>query len=252
MILQRNIIYLLLFICIMSLFGLLSPWPTLVNVCAGLFAGATIGILTSVTQYYKIRKEYFVNLFVLLKDFYKVFVVDEELLCEFITYLREHDFDEITSCEGFKDFDEVNNGFVDRYSNLPFTCNHTEYISLNPFNKKTINLLERLDHEIWFTRGELIKFHSELLNVTESQSLEDIDDFICSRTLAYEALASGIQRIYSYAESICQRMKLMHTKEYQEFIYYADDAYIAVEGNEEYILYGNLLDENEDDELEIQ
>ena len=251
MILQRNIIYLLLVICIMSLFGLLSPWPTLVNVCAGLFSGATIGILTSVTQYYKIRKEYFVNLFVLQKDFYKVFVVDEELLCESITYLREHDFDEITSCEGFKDFDEVNNDFVERYSKLPFTCNHAEYISLNPFNKKTINLLERLDHEIWFARGELIKFHSELLNVTESQSLEDIDDCICSRTLAYEALASGIHRIYSYAESICQRMKLMHTKEYQEFIYYADDAYIAVEGNEEYILYGNVLDENEDDELEL-
>ena len=251
MILQRNIIYLLLVICILSLFGLLSPWPTLVNVCAGLFSGATIGILTSVTQYYKIRKEYFVNLFVLLKDFYKVFVVDEELLCESITYLREHDFDEITSCEGFKDFDVVKNDFVERYSKLPFTCNHAEYISLNPFNKKTINLLERLDHEIWFARGELIKFHSELLNVTEAQSLEDIDDCICSRTLAYDALASGIRRIYFYAESICQRMKLMHTKEYKEFIYYADDAYIAVEGNEEYILYGNVLDENEDDELEL-
>lgn len=235
----------------MSLFGLLSPWSTLVNVSAGLFSGATIGILTSVPQYYKIRKEYFVDLFVLLKDFYKVFVVDEELLCESITYLREHDFDEITSCEGFKDFDEVNNDFVERYSKLPFTCNHAEYISLNPFSKKTINLLERLDHEIWFARGELIKFHSELLNVTESQSLEDIDDCIYSRTLAYEALSSGIQRIYSYAESICHRMKLMHTKEYQGFIYYADDAYIAVEGNEEYILYGNVLDDNEDDELEL-
>ena len=235
----------------MSLFGLLSPWSTLVNVSAGLFSRATIGILTSVTQYYKIRKEYFVNLFVLLKDFYKVFVVDEELLCESITYLREHDFDEITSCEGFKDFDEVNNDFVERYSKLPFTCNHAEYISLNPFSKKTINLLERLDHEIWFARGELIKFHSELLNVTESQSLEDIDDCIYSRSLAYEALSSGIQRIYSYAESICHRMKLMHTKEYQGFIYYADDAYIAVEGNEEYILYGNVLDDNEDDELEL-
>ena len=251
MILQRNIIYLLLVICIMSLFGLLSPWSTLVNVSAGLFSGATIGILTSVTQYYKIRKEYFVNLFVLLKDFYKVFVVDEELLCESITYLREHDFDEITSCEGFKDFDEVNNDFIERYSKLSFTCNQAEYISLNPFNKKTINLLERLDHEIWFARGELIKFHSELLNVTESQSLEYIDDCIYSRTLAYEALSSGIQRIHSYAESICHRMKLIHTKEYQGFIYYADDAYIAVEGNEEYILYGKVLEDDEDDELEL-
>ena len=72
-----------------------------------------------------------------------------------------------------------------------------------------------------------------------------------SRTLAYEALASGIQRIYSYAESICQRMKVIPTKEYQGFIYYADDAYIAVEGNEEYIPYGNVLDDNEDDELEL-
>ena len=251
MILQRNIIYLLLAICLISLGGLLSPWPTIVNVCSGLLSGATIGILTSITQYYKIRKEYFESLLVLLKDIYKVFVVDEELLCNSITYLREHSLEEIGACEGFKDFDEVNNDIVERYSTLPSSCNYVEYVSLNPFNKKTINLLERLDHEIWFARGELIKFHSELLNVTESQSLEDIDDCIYSRTLAYEALSSGIQRIYSYAESICQRMKLIPTKEYQGFIYYADDAYIAVEGNEEYILYGNVLDDNEDDELEL-
>ena len=73
MILQRNIIYLLVLICSVSLWGLLSPWPTLVNVSSGLLSGAVIGILTSVTQYYKIREEYFANLLVLLKDFYKVF-----------------------------------------------------------------------------------------------------------------------------------------------------------------------------------
>ena len=249
MILQRNIICLLLAICLISLGGLLSPWPTIVNVCSGLLSGATIGRLTSITQYYKIRKEYFESLLVLLKDFYKVFVVDEELLCNSITYLREHSFEEIGACEGFKDFDEVNNDIVERYSTLPSSCNYVEYVSLNPFNKKTRKLLKGLNHEIWFARGELIKFHSELLNVTEARSVEDIDSCICSRTLAYEAIASGIQRIYSYAEEICQCLKLKNTKEYQGFIYYADDAYIAVEGNEEYILYGNVLDENEDDEL---
>lgn len=252
MILQRNIIYLLVLICSVSLWGLLSPWPTLVNVSSGLLSGAVIGILTSVTQYYKIREEYFANLLVLLKDFYKVFVVDEQLLCDSITYLREHTFDEIGECEGFKDFHTVNNDLIERYSNLPLTCNFTEYVSLNPFNKKTRNLLERLDHEIWFARGELIKFHSELLDVTDAQSLDDIDDCICSRTLAYDALASGIQRMFSYGESIFQRLKLIRTKEYRSFIYYADDAYIAVEGNGEYILYGSVLDENEDDELELQ
>lgn len=239
----------MLAICLISLGGLLSPWPTIVNVCSGLLSGATIGILTSITQYYKIRKEYFESLLVLLKDFYKVFVVDEELLCNSITYLREHSFEEIGACEGFKDFDEVNNDIVERYSTLPSSCNYVEYVSLNPFNKKTRKLLKGLNHEIWFARGELIKFHSELLNVTEARSVEDIDSCICSRTLAYEAIASGIQRIYSYAEEICQCLKLKNTKEYQGFIYYADDAYIAVEGNEEYILYGNVLDENEDDEL---
>ena len=239
----------MLAICLISLGGLLSPWPTIVNVCSGLLSGATIGRLTSITQYYKIRKEYFESLLVLLKDFYKVFVVDEELLCNSITYLREHSFEEIGACEGFKDFDEVNNDIVERYSTLPSSCNYVEYVSLNPFNKKTRKLLKGLNHEIWFARGELIKFHSELLNVTEARSVEDIDSCICSRTLAYEAIASGIQRIYSYAEEICQCLKLKNTKEYQGFIYYADDAYIAVEGNEEYILYGNVLDENEDDEL---
>ena len=251
MILQRNIIYILLIISLMSLCGLLSPWTTLVNISSGLLSGAVIGILTSITQYYNIRKEYLTDLLVQLKDFYKVFVVDEELLCNSITYLREHSFDEIGACEGFKDFTEVNNDIIERYSNLPSTCNYTDYVSLNPFDKKTRKLFKRIDHEIWFARGELIKFHNELLNVTEAQSPEDIDDCICSRTLAYEALASGIQRIYSYAEAICQCLKLMHTKEYQSFIYYADDAYIAVEGNEEYILYGNVLDEKEYDELEL-
>lgn len=247
MVLQRNIIYLLALISLVSLGCLLSPWPTVINVSSGLLSGATIGILTSVTQYNKIRKEYFASLLVLLKDFYRVFVIDEELLGNSITYLRKHSFEEVGDCAGFKDFEVVNCDIVERYTNLPSSCNYTEYVSLNPFNKRIRKLLKGLNHEIWFARGELIKFHSELLNVTECQSYEDLGSCIYSRILAYEALASGVQSIYFYAEEICKCLRLMSTKEYQAFIYYADDAYIAVEANEEYILYGRVQDECEDD-----
>ena len=234
-------------ICIMSLGGLLSPWQTLINVCSGLLSGAIIGLLTSIAQYHKIRQEYFANLLVLLKDYCKVFVVDEELLCKSITFLREHDFEEVQSCNGFKDFDEVNNDIIERYTNLPATCNYTEYVPINPFDKKTKKILKDLDFEIFFARGELIKFHSELLDVKEAKVSGDLDSCLGSRTLLYEALASGIQNIYSDAESISSRCDLQNTKEYRLWLQYADDAYDAIIENEEYLVYGELLDDIDDE-----
>lgn len=247
MILQRNIIYLMMAICIMSIGGLLSPWPTLINVCSGLLSGSIIGLLTSITQYHKIRKDYFAGLLELLNDYYKVFVVDEELLCKSITFLREHDFEEVQSCKGFNDFEEVNSDIIERYTNLPSTCNYTEYVSINPFDTKTRKMLKSLNFEIAFARGELIKFHSELLDVKEAKVSGDLDSCLGSRTLLYEALASGIQNIYSDAESISSRCDLQNTKEYRLWLQYADDAYDAIIENEEYLVYGELLDDIDDE-----
>ena len=123
MVLQRNIIYLLSLICVVSFVGLLSPWPTIVNVSSGLLSGATIGVLTSITQYYRIRYEYLTNLLVILKDFYRVFVVDEELLNKSITYLREHSLEEVHACKGFEDFEEVNNDIIERYNRISKSFN---------------------------------------------------------------------------------------------------------------------------------
>ena len=39
----------------------------------------------------------------------------------------------------------------------------------------------------------------------------------------------------------------MNTKECQSLLSYADDAYSAICENEEYAVYGQMLDENEDD-----
>lgn len=247
MILQRNVIYLFSLVAIVSVVGLFSPWSTLVNVCSGLLSGAIIGILTSITPYNRIRGEYLANLLIQLQDFYKVFVVDEELLYKSITFLREHSLEDVQVCKGFKDFDEVNNDIIERYTNLPSTCNYTEYVSLNPFDKKSRKILKSLDFEIGFTRGELIKFHGELLDVKEAKSSEDLDSCLYSRTLLYQALSSGINNIYCDAQIITQRLKLMNTKECQSLLSYADDAYSAICENEEYAVYGQMLDENEDD-----
>ena len=103
------------------------------------------------------------------------------------------------------------------------------------------------DFEIFFARGELIKFHSELLDVKEAKSSEDLDSCLYSRTLLYQALSSGINNIYCDAQIITQRLKLMNTKECQSLLSYADDAYSAICENEEYAVYGQMLDENEDD-----
>lgn len=247
MILQRNIIYLLSIICLISFIGLFSTSDMLVNVCSGLFSGATIGVLTSIAQYRKIKTEYFASLFSLLKDYYKVFVVDEELLAKSITFLREHSFEEIRSCDGFKDFTEVNNDLLDRYNSCPL-FSHSEYVSLNPFDKKSGQLLKQIDFEIWFAKNEVIKFHDELLNVSEVQDMSDLEDCIYSRTLLYTALSSGIQRTYAYAESIAHKFNLTKTKEYRYWEQYAEDAYAAVSENEEYLVYGDdVFDEAEED-----
>ena len=252
MILQRNIVYIMTLISIVSFVGLLSTCSTLVNVCSGLLSGAIIGILTSMTQYFRIRGEYLTNLLIQLKDFYRVFVVDEELLYKSITFLREHNFKEVQACKGFKDFDEVNNDIIERYTALPATCNYAEYVSINPFDKKSKKMLKSIDFEIAFARGELIKFHSELLDVKDAESSGDLDDCLYSRTLLYEALASGIQNMYVDAESISKRCNLQNTQEYKSWLQYADDAYTAIVENEEYAILGNKIDESEDEDEEFE
>lgn len=142
----------------------------------------------------------------------------------------------------------MNNDIIERYTHLPSTFNYPEYVSINPFDKKSRKILKKIDFEIGFARGELIKFHSELLDVKDAKLSEDLDSCFYSRTLLYEALASGIQNIFHYAQVLVQRLGLKDTKEYQSFISYADDAYFAVIENEEYLIYVNSLDENEDDE----
>ena len=222
--------------------------PILVNISSGLFSGATIGLLTSITQYHKIRSQFFVELFTVLKEYYKVFVVDDELLSKSITFLREHDIDEINNCTGFKDFTEVNNDIIERYNNCSSTFSCSDYVPLNPFDRTSRKLLKKIDFEIWFTRSEVLKFHSELLPVTELQEPSDIDDCIAARVMVYSALSIGVQQIFYYTEAIAQRQNLTNTKEYRNWLEYADDAYSSISENQEYILYGGPLDEFDDEE----
>ena len=113
-------------------------------------------------------------------------------------------------------------------------------------------MLKSIDFEIAFARGELIKFHSELLDVKDAESSGDLADCLYSRTLLYEALASGIQNMYVDAESISNRCNLQNTQEYKSWLQYADDAYTAIVENEEYAILGNMIDESEDEDEEFE
>lgn len=243
MILQRNLTYGLCLVWLISLLGLFTSCRVVENISSGLFSGATIGILTSITQYFKHRSEYLAELYSLLRDYYKIFKTDEDLLRQSITFLREHNISEIKVCEGFRDFDEVNNDLIQRYKTCPSHFNYHEFVSLNPFDKKSKQLFKSIDHEIWFARGELIKFHDELLNIVDAQTESDIGDCVYSRTYLYMALASAIQNIYVDADMIGTRFKLTETKEYQSWLYYADDAYLSIIENEDYL----VCDEYDDD-----
>ena len=231
-----------------SFAGLFASSEILVNISAGLLSGATIGILNSVAQYRKIKDDYFVDLYTLLKEYYKVFVVDEELLYKSIIFLREHSLEDIKACAGFKDFNEVNSDMVQRYSSLLSTFCYGDFTSLWPFDKESIKLIKKLDFEISFARGELIKFHSELLDVAEVQTHSDLNCCLDSRTLLYAALSSGVQCIYVVAQDIARRFKLTNTKEYKYWSQYSDDVYMSTCENEEYLVYGELLDEDSDED----
>lgn len=246
MILQRNLTYGLCIVWVVSFVGLLTPYSIVDNISSGLLSGATIGILTSITQYFKLRSEYFAELYSLLRDYYKIFKTDEDLLRQSITFLREHNIDEIKACEGFKDFDVVNNELIQGYMSYSSHFNYHEFVSLNPFDKKSKRLFKSIDHEIWFAHGELIKFHGELLNVVDAQTESDIGDCVYSRTYLYMALASAIQNIYVDADKIGARFKLTETKEYKSWLYYADDAYLSVLENEDYLVYGEECYDEED------
>ena len=250
MVLQRNIIYVLFGIWCLSFVGLFSTYEVIENISSGLLSGALIGILTSITQYYKAKTEFFQELFNILKDYYRVFIVDEELTCKSITFLREHSWDEVNACEGFKDFDEVNNDIIQRYSSLPSTFNYEDYVPLNPFDKRSSKLIESIEFEISFARGEAIKFHDELFDVKNTQTESDLEDCLYSRTILYSALASAIQCTYSVTQKIANRFKLHTTKEYKYWLQYADDVYFASLENQEYLLYGEISDDECDEVYE--
>ena len=246
MTLMRNIIYWLCLVLLISFAGLFSPYSILVNISSGLFSGAAISILSSITQYFNYRSTFLANLYSLLGDCYKLFRTDEDLLRQSIMFLREHNMTEIKSCEGFRDFHEVNNDIIQRYKSWPPHFNYHDFVPLNPFDKKSKQLFKSIDHEIWFARGELIRFHDELLNVKEAQTESDLFECLYSRTYLYTALASGIINIYVDAEAIAARFKLTCTKEYQSWLYNADGAYLSVLENEDYLLYGEDFDEGDD------
>ena len=185
----------------------------LVNVCSGLFSGATIGVLTSIAQYRKIKTEYFASLFSLLKDYYKVFVVDEELLAKSITFLREHSFEEIRSCDGFKDFTEVNNDLLDRYNSCPL-FSHSEYVSLNPFDKKSGQLLKQIDFDelkldsVFMKRGIDVRRDDKLLQtiieLAKFMGMSVVQEGVETKELFDKVVAMGCDVIqgYYYAKAI--------------------------------------------------
>ena len=80
------------------------------------------------------------------------------------------------------------------------------------------------------------------------QESSDVYDCIAARVMIYSALSIGIEQIYNYAEAIAQRHGLTKTKEYHDWLKYADDAYSSISQNQEYMLYGGSLDEIDDEE----
>ena len=232
----------------MSFVGLLLPCSGVIaNVCSGLFSGAVIGSLTSIAQYYKIRQEYFANVYLLLKEYYKAFEVDESLIRQSVEYLRAHTQKEIKKCHNFNDFEKVNTCMIDQYSSLSDGVIYNEYVSLNPFEKRVPRLLKTLDHEVWFARGELIYYHDRLYSVTRAKNRSEIDDCIYDRGMLYTALSSGVQCIYGCAEEIGERLNLASTAEYRSWQSTSDNVFNLTIDNEDWIMYGHDIDGDSDD-----
>lgn len=246
--LQRNIVYILSIIALLSFVGLLLPCPAVItNVCSGLFSGAVIGVLTSIAQYYKIRQEYFANVYLLLKEYYKAFEVDENLIRQSVEYLRAHTQKETKKCHNFNDFERVNTCMIDQYSFLPDGVTYNEYVSLNPFEKRVPRLLKTLDHEVWFARGELIYYHDRMYSVSRAKSRLEIDDCIYDRGMLYTALSSGVQCIYGCAEEIGERLNLTSTAEYLLWQSASDNVFNLTIENEDLMMYGHDNDADSDD-----
>ena len=246
MLLQRNIIYVLTIVAVVSI--LLAAAGVLVNVCSGLFSGAVIGLLTSLAQHKRIKAEYFVSLYSLLKDYYKLFKCDESLIKQSVEYLRSHSYDEIKACENFSDFDNLNSSLTERYSALQNGFNYREYVSLNPLARKLPELLKRLDHEMWFARGEMINYHARLFSLNRADNQGEVEQCISDRSLLYSALSSGVQCIYSCAEEIAERLDLADTIEYRSWLQSADGVVDETIDNEDWILYGDDVDMDEVDD----
>lgn len=246
--LQRNIVYILSIIALLSFVGLLLPCSGVItNVCSGLFSGAVIGTLTSIAQYYKIRQEYFANVYLLLKEYYKAFEVDESLIRQSVEYLRAHTQKEIKKYHNFNDFEKVNTCMIDQYSSLSDGVTYNEYVSLNPFEKRVPRLLKTLDHEVWFARGELIYYHDRLYSVTRAKNRSEIDDCIYDRGMLYTALSSGVQCIYRCAEEIGERLNLASAAEYRSWQSTSDNVFNLTIENEDWIMYGHDIDADSDD-----
>lgn len=246
--LQRNIVYILSIIALLSFVGLLLPCSGVItNVCSGLFSGAVIGTLTSIAQYYKIRQEYFANVYLLLKEYYKAFEVDESLIRQSVEYLRAHTQKEIKKCHNFNDFEKVNTCMIDQYSSLSDGVTYNEYVSLNPFEKRVPRLLKTLDHEVWFARGELIYYHDRLYSVTRAKNRSEIDDCIYDRGMLYTALSSGVQCIYRCAEEIGERLNLASAAEYRSWQSTSDNVFNLTIENEDWIMYGHDIDADSND-----